>query len=144
MRLLCLFLFVISLFGQSGNPVVVNEGPSRELWTQYITVSGNDTFICYALRDSPQTTITTSAFSNANPGVVTSTHGFHSNSSPMVTISGGTGAWAAVNGTWKATYINGTSFSIPVDTTAFGAVTGTLVFTTKAPRLTSNFWMVTL
>lgn len=142
-KLLLSFCLAIGLMAQTGTPVIVNEGPSKELFTRYIVTSGNDTYVCFAFKAAAQTTITTSAFSNANPGVVTATaHGFHAASSPQVTISGGTGNWAAVNGTWRITYVDGNSFSIPVDTTSFGAVSGTLVFTTKAPRLSSLIWMV--
>ena len=51
----------------------------------------------------------------------------------MVTVSGGTGAWAAVNGSWRANVSLSTpdSFTIPVDSTSFGPLTGTLVATTS-------------
>jgi hypothetical protein len=38
--------------------------------------------------------------------------------------------------------INSTTFSVPVDSTAFGAVTGTLTYVTRAPRTTSPVWSV--
>ena len=46
----------------------------------------------------------------------------------VISISGGTGNWAAANGLQVVTHLTGTTFSIPVDSTAFGAVTGTLIF----------------
>lgn len=57
---------------------------------------------------------------------------------PQVTISGGTGAWAAVNGTWTATVIDGNTFSIPVNTSGFGSVSGTLQFSSSPPFIHSN------
>jgi hypothetical protein len=44
-----------------------------------------------------------------------------------VSIVGGTGAWAAVNGAFIVTVISATTFSIPVNSTAFGALAGTVV-----------------
>jgi hypothetical protein len=43
----------------------------------------------------------------------------------FVYITGFTGAWAAVNGARASTFVSSTSFSVAVDSTAFGAVTGT-------------------
>jgi hypothetical protein len=59
---------------------------------------------------------------------------------PQVTISGGTGNWAAVNGTWYATInINSpATFTIPIDTNSFGPLTGTLVFSATPPLIHSN------
>lgn len=50
----------------------------------------------------------------------------------IVTISGKTGLWAAINGPWRATQISQTQFSIPVDTTLFGSFgsAGSGTFTT--------------
>lgn len=142
-----LFISLISLFSQSPNPtgqaVAVNEAPLAELWTVPIYVSGNDTYLCYAKQVSNQSTIIQSAISNASSAVITATgHGIHSKQSPLVTISGGTGNWAALNGTWKATYVDANSFSVAVNSTSFGAVTGTVVITTRAPLLTSPIWGV--
>ncbi len=41
-----------------------------------------------------------------------------------VTIQGYTGLWAPANGTWTATNLSGTTFSIPINSTGFGAQTG--------------------
>jgi hypothetical protein len=51
---------------------------------------------------------------------------------PFLTISGGTGNWAALNGTWYATiaFTSPNTFTIPIDTTSFGPLTGNLVFST--------------
>ena len=72
-----------------------------------------------------------SAATNASPVVLTSTgHGLNTGAS--VTISGATGSWTPINGTSTITKIDANSFSIPVDSTAFGALTGTVVFSGKA------------
>lgn len=88
-------------------------------------------------------TVSISAASNAAAVVMTSNaHGFDTTVRPKITISGGTGNWAAVNGTFVATPTGANTFTIPVDSTTFGAVTGTLVFTTTAPRTTVAEWAV--
>jgi len=91
--------------------------------------------------------ITVSAASNANPVSFTATaHGLDFPSAatiaPVITISGGTGSWAAVNGSWVATITSANAFTIPVDSTAFGALAGTLVVTTTAPKSTEAVWLV--
>jgi hypothetical protein len=103
---------------------------------------------CTAKSTQPKTaTITVSAASNANPVSFTATaHNlFYTATStvlPIVNITGGTGNWAAVNGNWVATPTSANAFTIPVDSTAFGALTGTLVVTTLSPRLTDAVWKV--
>lgn len=75
-------------------------------------------------------TITISAATNANPVVFTANaHGLSTGDG--ITISGGTGNWAAVNGSWTITVTGANTFSIPVDSTTFGAITGTLVYPSR-------------
>ena len=58
-----------------------------------------------------------------------------------VTIRGGTENWAAINGTFLATKASGTNrFSIPVDSTGFGAVTGNIYWVITR----SNYYVVDL
>lgn len=109
--------------------------------------SSNLTYTCFArsaIRSAR--TITISAGSAANPVSFTSTHGFDYQSlattTPIVRISGGTGNWTAVNGVWVATPTASTTFTIAVDSSAFGAVTGTLVGTTYAPSMTAKIWAI--
>lgn len=64
---------------------------------------------------------TISAGSNASPAVLTVPI---APSTGIVFVSGFTGPWAAANGQWTATNVSGTTFSIPVDSTAFGAIAG--------------------
>lgn len=55
-------------------------------------------------------------------------------STQLVYISGFTGNWAAVNGVQPITVLSPTTFSIPIDSTAFGAIAGTPVFQIGVPR----------
>lgn len=107
----------------------------------------NLTSICYAIANlatrSNKPGVSISAATNANPVVFTSTaHGLAIGSRPTVTVSGGTGNWTGVNVTKVATIVDANSFSIAVDSTTFGAVTGTLVFTSTAPRSGQAEWAV--
>lgn len=91
--------------------------------------------------------ITVSAASNANPVSFTATgHGLDFPSAatvaPVITISGATSAWAGINGSWTATITSANAFTIAVDSTAFGALAGTLVVTTAAPKNTEAVWLV--
>jgi hypothetical protein len=64
------------------------------------------------------------AATNANPVELTLTsHGL--TNGETITISGATGAWAPINGTFTATVTGVNTFTIAVDSTAFGALTGT-------------------
>lgn len=103
-------------------------------------------YICKAASLQPTSSaISIASATNANPVVFTVSggHGFNTNSKPLITISGGTGSWTAVNLTnTVATVINSTTFSIAVDSTAFGALAGTVTYTTRAPRTTSSIWSV--
>lgn len=51
------------------------------------------------------------------------------------TISGGTGAWAALNGRYTVTVTSSTTFTVPVDSSGFGGVTGSLAFESGADVL---------
>ncbi len=149
MRLILgLFSIAAILFGQS-QEVVLFQGPPNNPIQTVNTFSGtNLTSTCYA-----RSTVTSgqrrglivsiSAASNASPVSLTSTaHGFNTNSRPSVTISGGTGSWTAINGTFTATVTGVNTFTIPVDSTAFGALAGTITFTTTAPRTGVAEWAV--
>lgn len=153
-KLLVCGLAAVCLFAQSqpgATDVNNNEGPSRNGYQSVFAYSGgNVTYECIAISVNSSrlnTRVAISAASNANPVVLTSTgHGFHvnSNARPKVLISGGTGNWTAVNGEWTATVIDANTFSIPVNSTAFGALTGSLLFATTAPRMTQPEWSVKL
>jgi len=50
----------------------------------------------------------------------------------LVTISGFTGGWTGCNGTFSATYVDASNFTIPVDSTAFGAMAGSPVMVSSS------------
>jgi hypothetical protein len=145
-KVFALLLLTVAAFAQgpSGTPVIVSDGPPVEFYTKYVFVSGTATYVCNAKHYNTETSVTFSAISNAASAVITATgHGFHLDSSPTVTFAGGTGNWAALNGTRKITVIDDNSFSVAVNSSAFGAVAGTITIKTNAPRLTSGIWVVT-
>lgn len=45
-------------------------------------------------------------------------------------------------GTWTATIIDANTFSIPVNSVSLGALAGTVIATTTAPRTTQAVWSV--
>src|ERR1017187_1216749 len=142
-KLFRLVLFAVSFAGAQSS-VLKSDGPPFNFYSKLSFVSGLSTYLCMA-EASPiaSSVVTTSAVSNASPGVATATgHGLNTNANPTVTISGGTGSWAAFNGDFAVTITSANAFSVPVDTTAFGTVTGTLVFTTHAPRTGAPVWAV--
>lgn len=139
-----------------GPPVAISEGSPPVGWEVVLCydgvcgATGTDlTALCYArstlttgLRAATKVAI--SAVSKASAAVVTSTgHGFPISARPIVTISGATGTgWTGINATWTATVIDANTFSIPINSTTFGTLGGTVVFTTTAPRTTQAEWAV--
>ena len=88
------------------------------------------------------------AATNASPAVLTSTAndldnmtGFKSFAGAQIRCSGGTGAWAAINGTFYAHKIDNNTFSIfsdpqgaaPFDSSSFGALAGSVVCSMNPP-----------
>jgi hypothetical protein len=140
-------LLFLAAAASAQQQVQVVGGPATQ---QVLVVSGSNIIaVCEALSTvttglRAATSVAISAVSKANPAVVTSTaHGFDTNSRPKVTISGATGTgWTAINATWTATIIDADTFSIPIDSSAFGTLAGTVVFTTTAPRKTMAEWSV--
>lgn len=94
------------------------------------TVSGYPVYVSCL---GPGYTVSIFSATNANPVVLTTfssiPHFF--TTGQQITITGGTGAWAAINGTWPVIVISATTFSIPVNSTAFGALAGTIVATSS-------------
>lgn len=75
-----------------------------------------------------------SAASNANPVSLTLVnHGLITGTS--ITISGGTGAWAAINGTFTPTVTSADTFTIPVNSTGLGALAGNAGINRKISNL---------
>jgi uncharacterized protein (TIGR03437 family) len=68
-----------------------------------------------------------SAATNANPVVFTAyKHGLQANNIQKISINGGTGNWSVVNDTFVVTVYDANTFSIQVDSTNLGLLTGTL------------------
>lgn len=67
-----------------------------------------------------------SAVTNANPVEFTTTAA--PTTGTKVYISGFTGGWVTANGSFTATRTSSTTFTIPIDSTAFGALAGTPVW----------------
>src|SRR5579872_3336445 len=137
MKRILLALGFVALFANA-------QTPTQNI---YYYSGSNLIYSCTALAIQPSSAITVSAVSNASPASFTATaHGLDfpgaATTSPVVSISGGTGAWAAINGSWVATIITANAFTIPVDSTSFGALTVTLVVTTQAPKGTAPVWQV--
>lgn len=142
-------IFASLLCAQDGTAVNNSQGsPYVSYQSLFYTSGSNLTFVC----TSPSnriSTITVSAASNASPVSFTATAhniGDYTNLgatvTPLVKITGGTGNWTVVNGTWTATTTSANAFTIPVDSSALGALTGTLAVTTQSPRLNVTQWAV--
>jgi hypothetical protein len=79
---------------------------------------------CDTTCGSNLTTAITAA-TNANPTVLTVTgHGFVVGSTFNINIFGATGNWTPINGNFTATVVDANDFSIPVNATSFGSLTG--------------------
>lgn len=146
MRFILLLLAAITAHAQS--EVRFSQRNPDTPYQIIIGYSGtNISYVCTANSiqpTSPSISITSATAASPIVFTVSGGHGFYVSTKnlPSVTISGGTGNWAAVNGTFTATIISSTTFSISTNGTGFGAVTGTLVFTTRAPRTTMPVWSV--
>lgn len=141
-------LATATLAAQSEVALAPNGCQSTTCQSYYGYSGGNLAYRCVAksivtsgLR--AQTSVSITSATNANPVVFTSTgHGFAVNIRPKITISGATGNWTSVNGSFTATVIDANTFSIAVDSTSFSTLTGTLAFKTTAPRTTAAEWSV--
>jgi hypothetical protein len=101
--------------------LTVTRAPKISLYN-----SGAGTYTNFTL-GMTLSSVTITAASNANPVSLTSnSHGLSTGDG--ITISGGTGNWTAINGSWTVTVTGVNTFTIPVDSTAFGALTGTPVY----------------
>jgi len=147
------FLLLLSLPGLAQTPPAcanIASGSATKACTIYYGYSGSSViYSCYAQSTEtsrrPKISVSISAATNANPVVFTSTgHGFLLTARPQVVVSGATSGWTSINGTFTATIIDANTFSIPVNSTSFGALSGTVVFYTTAPRLGVAEWAVQL
>ena len=132
MRLIALFAAVCAV-ALAQAPVNVSIGPPPQGYAQIIhyDAGGSPEYICTAPSVVQPYRVTVTTATNANPVVITATaHGLQTDNA--VTISGFTGNWAAVNGTRNITVVDANSFSVAVDSTAFGA------YGAQAPTVTAN------
>ncbi len=153
MKLIIFVLLSLPVAAQQGTIVNQSSGPppAATQTLNYFT-GANLIYACTALSDQmkDQNMGAVSAVSNASPAEFTmaAAHGFGdftnlgATIAPVIVISGGTGAWAAINGTRVATVTSATNFTVAVDSGAFGAVTGTLVVTARSPLLASPVWAI--
>lgn len=148
--LLLLTISAVAVFAQPDSPVVTLSGADPAVGYQniYTFLGTNITYRCRAAsRQDVQTLPTVSAWTNANPTVLTITgHAFDYQSAattlPVITITGGTGGSTIINGTFVFTPTGANTGSIAVDATAGGALAGTFVVTTRAPRTTGKYWSI--
>ncbi len=137
-----------SLMAQDGPTVSLSVGPPGRAYVKslYYTGGGLLEYICMTpASPGVPTTVTTSvsAATNASPVVFTATaHQFPLGSFPKIVVSGATVGWTAINGTFQATVIDANTLSIAVDSTGFGALSGTVIFTSTYPRLNQSIWSV--
>ncbi len=144
MKATLLFLIAVAAWGQS-EVRMAQKNPDVGFTFEILNDGTNVTGVCKANSTQPTSLpISVASATNAAAAVLTVSagHGLSTKSRPLIVISGGTGSWTAINGTFTATPINTTTLSIAVDSSAFGALAGTVTFTTRAPRITQPIWSV--
>lgn len=153
---LLLALALTCAAGFAQQQVILSQAPASPAYSTINYYSGSNLiYVCkapaYINPNIAAQVITVTGASNANPVSFTATaHGLGDYATygatfvptPAVIISGGTGNWTAINGVWIGTPTSANAFTIPVDSTAFGALAGTLVVTTTAPRWTKPVWSI--
>lgn len=126
-----------NLYDESGNEVTITVPAASATLPITIRMSAGDWWSWRYLKIRSGTSGTAvnqgtaagsiSAVSNAATVALTSaTHGLLTGNT--VTISGGTGNWVALNGTWTITRTDANNFTVPLNSTALGAKAGTIVF----------------
>ena len=142
----CLTLAVLFAAASFGQQCAIGGPSNSAACTKLFTYDGSNNllYVCAARSIQPTASrISISAASNASTVSLTSaSHGFSTSQLPIVTISGGTGNWTAINGTFTATITGANTLTIPVDSTSLGALAGTVVLDTFAPRTTQSIWSV--
>jgi hypothetical protein len=138
-----------ALWSQDANPVNISPAPVARAYTTITHYNTNKLpdYVCKALSSQNVSTITVSAISNANPGVMTATaHGFYYQSGLtfqqqfVAFISGLSGNWTPLNGIQVLTPSSANALTTTVNTTGFGALTGTPLVSTRAPTATASVW----
>lgn len=125
--------------------VSVVVAPPAQAWSSVNDYdgSGNLTYSGSALSFQPNSyAYTVTSVSKAGAAVVTITaHGLASGMS--VTVAGGTGDWAGINGAQIVTVTGANTFTIAVDTSGYASTfAGTIV--TNAPRTNATVWSINL
>jgi hypothetical protein len=123
--------------------VSITQVPPGVAATMVYDVAGGSNIVYQGESLSSQsspTTLTVSAVSKANPAAITSTaHGLLSDN--LVTISGATGSWAALNGSRIITVTGANNFTVAVDSSGFsGSFDGSI--TTACPRTSAAVWAI--
>lgn len=144
-NIITLLLFAIPAFAQI--ETTFSPFPNRPVTKITHYTAGVADYICAAWTVQPVSTITVSAISNANPGSMTATaHGFYYLATAVqklgVWISGLTANWAPLNGWHVLTPTSANAIATDVDTSGFGAPTGTIVVSTDAPRASASIWAI--
>jgi hypothetical protein len=141
------------LIAQIPDGQAVNQSagsPPTAIQTLAYNNAGLIQYICKAASRSKLTTIVVSSPTAASSLSFTATAhnlGDYTNLpnliiSPIVMVSGFTGAWSPANGVWAATITSANAFTIPVNSSGFGAVAGTPTVTTYCPRLNNLVWAI--
>lgn len=153
LKILIIAFMALSMRGQDGAPVAITEGPypGTDYQKLFYYSGANLQYICTARSVQGNTsTISITAITAANPGVFTSVgHGFDTGAAPRVTVSGATGNWTAVNGSWLVTAIDADTFTLrdpttgtQLDTTGATGGIGSPILRTTAPRTTEYRWAI--
>jgi hypothetical protein len=125
--------------------MIVNNSdrPSKESITVLLQISGDYQYIGKAESWSkfPQSLPTPTPVAGS-PTVINfaANHGLTSGN--QIVISGMTGNWAPLNGTYIVTVTDADSVTVVLDSSGFGAVTGTMAIETHAPLTTKPVWAI--
>lgn len=150
-RLAFMGLFLsLSLMAQAIPEIVLSQGAPNTAWQHVYGYDGsnNVTYICTSRAQlttgtRAQISVSITAATNATPVVFTSVgHGFDVHSRPKITMAGFSGSWTTANNTFTATIIDADTFSVVLNSTGFGAMTGSPAFRTTAPRTVVAEWAV--
>lgn len=123
-------------------PVTISAPPT-EGWSTISSYDGSNNFEYSGFARSKQSvlfTFTGATISAAAAAVITyAAHGMQASSA--VTIAGGTGDWAGINGTRIITVIDANTFSVAVNSSGYsGTFAGTV--STFAPRTNAACWAI--
>ena len=138
---------------QEGSTVNLYQGPPKDPTQTLLFYSGSNLqYVCVAPSRGSKYQLSVTAATVANPTVLTITgHNWSLTPpiTPLVSISGGTGDWTVLNGTFIATPVDANTFTIKTATAgaavncgSCSALTGTIVLTATAPRLNQPIWSI--